>query len=295
MSAFDPADIQTWVSDFYLLENRFGNILLCAFWLCPHVTIQWNTGMDRGNTVKEKMQITAYEVIEGPMVLQAAERTRQWMDDSIDRFAYRCLPVAIANQLGWDVLCPVAFTVKWNGKEDLNAIQIKFHGQESPLISSHFGHGVLTFTLGYLFRTTRSHNLWIKGPTNCPKDGIAPIEGLIETDWAPFSFTMNWQFTRKRHKVHFDKDEPVCTIFPYPRHYIGKFDPKLKVINENQKLYKQYTQWQEDRNKFIKDLKVSGSDAQKEGWQRSYMKGENQTGETFAGHQTKVRTQDFKR
>ena len=55
--------------------------------------------MDWGNTVEEKMQITAYEVIEGPMALQAAERTRKWMDESVDRFAYRCLPVAIANQL----------------------------------------------------------------------------------------------------------------------------------------------------------------------------------------------------
>jgi hypothetical protein len=247
------------------------------------------------NAVKENMQITAYEVIEEPMALQTAERTRQWMNDTVDRFAYRCLPLAIANQVGWDVLCPVAFTAKWNGKEDVNAIQIKFNGQESSLISSHFGHGILTFTLGYLFRTTKSHNLWVKGPTNCPKDGIAPLEGLIETDWAPFSFTMNWKFTRPRHKVRFEEGEPICRILPYPRHYIRKFDPQIQSISRNAKLYNQYVEWRKTRATFIDDLKDAKSDAAKAKWQRTYMKGQNQTGNTFAGHQTKIQMKDFRR
>ena len=51
----------------------------------------------RETSVKEKLQITAYEVIEDPMPLRSAQRTRQWMDDTVDRFAYRCLPVGMAN------------------------------------------------------------------------------------------------------------------------------------------------------------------------------------------------------
>lgn len=241
------------------------------------------------------MQIIAYEVVEEPMVLQSAERSREWMSASVDRFAYRCLPVAIANQMGWDILCPVAFTAKWNGKDDLKGIQIKFHGETSPLISSHFGSGVLTFTLGYLFRTSKSHNLWIKGPTNSPKDGIAPLEGLVETDWAPFSFTMNWKFTRKRHKVSFEKGEPICRIMPYPRHYLRKFDPQIQNLNQNATLYAQYVEWRKSRMTFIDDLKDADSDAAKEKWQRSYMKGESQAGNSFAGHETKIQMADFKR
>ncbi len=251
--------------------------------------------MQRRRNVKEKLEITAYEVVEDPMPLRTMNRRRDWMDETQDRFAYRCLPLAIANQVGWEILCPAAFTARWNGKEGLDAIQIKFDGAKSALIGSHFGHGVLTFSLGYLFRTTKSHNLWVKGPTNQPRDGIAPLEGLIETDWAPFTFTMNWQFTRQRHKVRFEKGDAVCTIMPYPRHYIGKFEPRLKVINEDRKLYDQYIKWREDRLAFNEDLKKAGSEAAKSGWQRSYMKGEDQAGNTFSGHQTKIRTRDFSR
>jgi hypothetical protein len=243
--------------------------------------------------MKEKLEITAYEVVEDPPPLRTANRRREWMDDTQDRFAYRCLPLSIANQTGWEVLSPAGFTARWNGKAGLDAISIKFDEAPSPLVGSHFGHGVLTFNLGYLFRTTKAHNLWVKGPTNQFKDGIAPLEGIIETDWTPFTFTMNWQFTRKRHKIRFEKDEPMCTVLPYPRHYVGKFDPQLKVINENPKLYKQYVAWKDDREQFLRDLKDPDSDATKEGWQRTYMKGEDQFGKAFAGHQTKVRTRDF--
>jgi hypothetical protein len=43
---------------------------------------------------------------------------------------------------------------------------------------------------------------------NSPKDGIAPLTGVIETDWLPYPFTMNWQMTRPG-SVRFDKDEAV--------------------------------------------------------------------------------------
>jgi hypothetical protein len=45
------------------------------------------------------------------------------------------------------------------------------------------------------------------------KDGIQPLVGLIETDWLPFPFTMNWIFTRPG-TVKFEKGEPFCFITP---------------------------------------------------------------------------------
>jgi len=245
--------------------------------------------------MKEKMRITAYEVVDEPMPLRTAQRPRDWIEDLPDRFANRCLPLMVANQVGWEILNPVPFAARWNGKVGLDAIKISFHDESSTLIGSHFGSGVLTFSLGYLFRTSKSHNLWVKGPANRPKDGIAPLEGIIETDWAPFTFTMNWQFTRRRHKVSFEKDEPIATVLPYPRHYVRKFEPRLQVINENAKLYQQYIDWRDDRTKFNEELQQSGSEAQKQRWQRTYMKGQDTAGNVFAGHETKVQMKEFKR
>jgi len=40
---------------------------------------------------------------------------RQWMDETSDRYAYRCLPLTMANSTGWDILCPFTLDIEWTG------------------------------------------------------------------------------------------------------------------------------------------------------------------------------------
>ena len=152
------------------------------------------------------LRLIAYEhtnVIE-PVAVRKASPQRDWMDATHHRFAYRCLPLVIANQAGWMISCPATFRAHWSGGSGLSAITIHIpegQGGYGPLppqlfIASHFGSGVLTFSLPYLFRTSPGYNLWVKGPVNMIKDGIQPLEGMVETDWAHATFTMNWKFTR---------------------------------------------------------------------------------------------------
>src|SRR5438552_14789280 len=103
----------------------------------------------------------AYELVPGSnMPLLAATVDRAWMDETRDRFAYRCLPLNIANQAGWMMPCPVSFSAIWDGGRDLECVRIACERPEgNRWISSHFGSGVVTFSLPYLFRTPPSINL----------------------------------------------------------------------------------------------------------------------------------------
>ncbi len=56
----------------------------------------------------------------------AAPPTRPWMDASPDRFAYRCLPMLIANQSGWLILNDISFEAKWNGESADDGVEIRF-------------------------------------------------------------------------------------------------------------------------------------------------------------------------
>ena len=80
-----------------------------------------------------------------------------------------------------------------------------------------------------------------------------------------------------------------------PRHYARKFGATIRNLNENPKLYQQYVDWRDERLRFNEELKIEGSDAAKKGWQRSYMKGENTSGNTFADHEAKIQMKDFSR
>ena len=128
--------------------------------------------------------------------IKKGTRKREWMDLTDQKFAYRCLPMIMANELGWDVLSEIAFRATWNGNNSPNSISIDFLDQDNPhntQVLSHFGYGILTFHLGFLFKTNTDINMYVKGVPNQTKDAIQPLEGLIETDWLPFTFTMNWQ------------------------------------------------------------------------------------------------------
>jgi len=242
---------------------------------------------------KPEQAITAYSVTAEPLQIETGKQQREWMDNTIDRFAYRCLPLVIANQAGWDLLCPCTFTAEWNGLVTADSVSIDFADKPSPMVTTHFGSGVLTFSVGYLMQTPPQTNLWIRGPVNMPKDGISPLEGLFEADWAPYTFTMNWKFTRANHPVSFTEGEPICRIFPMPRHYLESFQPAIKSVNDNPDFKGEYDQWNAARTEFIQQLGDAESDAAREKWQRSYMKGAKPDGAIEPDHQSKLHLKPF--
>ncbi len=52
-------------------------------------------------------QLLLYPYSRGRPAIRPAESKRQWMDDSPQSYAYRCLPLTIANTHGWEILCGV--------------------------------------------------------------------------------------------------------------------------------------------------------------------------------------------
>ena len=236
------------------------------------------------------MKLIAY-VAEGHRVsIRPAPLERAWMGATDQRFAYRCLPLNIANAHGWEILCPSGFVAAWNGGRGKDAIEVfPDAGTDAPAVS-HFAHGVLTFHVPCLFRTEEAFDLMVQGPVNRPKDGIAPLSGVIETDWAPYSFTMNWLFTRPGATVRFEKDEPYCHIFPVRRGQLEAFAPEVRPLSENAELQRQHDDWIAGRGEFIRELQQENSPARDEGWQRSYYRG---TGTHVPN--TRLRLKEFER
>jgi hypothetical protein len=153
---------------------------------------------------------------------------------------------------------------------------------------------VLTFDIGCLFRTEPGVNLWVSGPVNAPKDAIAPLTGIVETDWAPYTFTMNWLFTRKNQLVRFVKGEPVCCIFPLARGLIESVEPEIRSLESDPALRADYLGWRVGRSQFLKDLPKPGSPAHESKWQKTYFRGQRPDGSAGSpAHQTKLQLKEF--
>lgn len=50
-------------------------------------------------------KLVAYTIDAHAIDIRPAPLERDWMDTSDRRFAYRCLPLNIANAHGWELLC----------------------------------------------------------------------------------------------------------------------------------------------------------------------------------------------
>lgn len=226
--------------------------------------------------------------------IRPAEAKREWMDRTADAFAYRCLPLNIANAHGWEVLAPSSFEAMWNGGSNRADLTIRMIGQHEPAYApvSLFGNGVLTIHMHGLFRTPPGWNLWVSGPPNLPKDGIYPLTGIVETDWSPYTFTMNWQVTRPHHWIRFDKGEPVCFFFPVRRGLLESIEPRIVAFEKNPELLRQFNDWRESRDTFYKTLPAGSGTG--DSWQKRYYRGVDMHDRCpVADHETKLRVNPF--
>ncbi|QDU64255.1 hypothetical protein Pan216_51440 [Planctomycetes bacterium Pan216] len=251
---------------------------------------------DEGRPIAECPENTliAYQCCDTSQPIQRAQPQRQWMDQTRDRFAYRCLPLTIANQHGWELLNPTPFRVYWDGGQAPENLHFEWpEGKPDSWITGHFGEGVLTFSLAFLFRTPVGVNLYVKGPVNRYKDGIHALEGIVETDWLTATFTMNWKLTRTNNWVEFHQDEPICHIFPIARGTIDQFEPEIRMMTDDPEMLEAFNAWSRSRSSFLKDLKVEGSEARRQGWQKEYFQGAADQGIRWSQHQTHLSVKEF--
>ena len=224
-------------------------------------------------------QLICYQLSDVAPAIVPAVPERQWMDATPERFSYRCLPLTIANSMGWELLLPFAIRAEWNGGPELSDIEVTAPGGETVdrFAASHFGSAVLTFQTRYLFRTEPGVALWVRGSPNRPKDGIAPLEGIVETDWLSFTFTMNWMFTRPG-RVEFAKDEPYCFISPVGYHALDNITPEIRPIASDPDLQAAYEDYKKRRLDFNEKLARNDEATLQQGWQKWYFRGQTPDG-----------------
>lgn len=227
------------------------------------------------------MQLTAHPLTPDAPEIVPAPRARKWLKSNAN--PNRCLPLTIANQSGWWVLNPAPFIAFC--EVDTGVVQIEYEkGWKVPLFPAkhHFGHGVMTYDLPFIWQTEPGWNLHVRGPANYPLLGAYCLEGIFEADWAKIPVPSNWQLEPGRY-IHFPKDFPIAQIAPVPRRALEEFEPKVEFSQQAIDNASEYYAFRGEEF------------ALKEGTRplRGYFKGESPTGEEFQDHQVNVTLSSF--
>lgn len=218
------------------------------------------------------------------LTIEPAGMKRKWMDETNQEYAYRCLPLNIANQHGWAIYLNQDVVAKWDGEK------IDIPSNCYDMAVSHFGHGILSFSLPFLVRLDPGYNLYITGAPNHHIKGVHPCTGIFEADWAPYSFTMNWRFESKNEYITFSQKDPICFFFPVKRDLVPNTVTKMSKLEDQEKEYiEQYRKFHAQRNSFNLDEWPSG-------WQKHYFQGTYPDRSKCPGldHQTKLKLNTFK-
>lgn len=231
-------------------------------------------------------RLIAFRLQPPQLTLMRSPIERDWMSNTRDRFAYRCLPLLLANQSGWVVLNAGRVTVTWNGGSDPVDCHVESKGCPDPPLS-HFGSGIVTWRIPFLFRTPAGWNLLMRGPVNHPKDGASSLEGIIETDWAVQPAFHSWKVTRLSHPVTWEDGEPICLIVPQRRGELETWDPVIHDVSDDRPLLDQYAAFSRSRTEF--------NHMRPAAWQKHYFLGTSPGGASAPAraHQTKLSLREF--
>lgn len=236
--------------------------------------------------------LTAYEVADTTgWEIVPAPYQRQWMEETPGRGAYRCLPLSMANQAGWLIRAPFSFSANWNGAVDPAGVTLDFDTEPERAarsVLSHFGTGILTFQLPFLFRTPPGIGLLVRGAPNWPVVNFAALEGLVETDWNPASFTMNWKILEPDRPVVFRREWPVCFLQPFDLNLPESLGTARRPLGEEPAEQEHYTEWRSSRAAFMES-----EERKKGGWQRDYFQGIDAKGNVVPTHRTSFRLSAF--
>ena len=220
---------------------------------------------------------------------------RDWMEATQNKFAYRCLPLTIANQTGWWVYNPIGFTAFWRGDNAAGGVHFLFDSrpdQWSGWVNNQFGHGIITWNTPFLLRTRpQGSRLLITGPANHFKDRVQPLTAIIESDWMVMSFTMNWKITAPNVTLRFEVGEPLFQLIPLASNLCSNLEEskvRYMKLDDDPEVADAYRRWSEDRTQFHRQKKEG--DVRPDDWQKDYFQGRHPAvPNPISGHVTRIK------
>jgi len=253
-----------------------------------------------------QLEVTIFQIADDSLLMQNrsdgtgwdwcwADWQREWMDATPSRFAYRCLPITIANQTGLWVKNPVGFTATWRGSSSPESIDFQFDESAeiwTRWVSNEFGAGIITWNTPFLFRTKPAGSrLLVSGPANSFKDNAHPLTAILESDWMTMSFTMNWKIIRPGAPVRFEAGEPLFQSISLSSNPCADIEGALvtyKKLDDDPDLSRAYREWDQSRKRFMERSRAG--ELKPDEWQRDYFLGRDGAGQKLAPlHMTKVK------
>lgn len=144
--------------------------------------------------------------------------------------ARHCLPLAMANSLGYILSAPTTFRVSWSGEEsEQSKIEI-FDENFNKIVTNHSAPGTFTIQYPLVPKTNKNYFTYIKGIPNI-RTKFNVMEGLLESWWFEGLFGVVCLLNQPCDFI-INKGDPIATILIFHKDGIS-FDLNVKPFDHS--------------------------------------------------------------
>lgn len=199
-----------------------------------------------------------------------AVRHREWWEDNraTSDHARHCLPLSMANSLGFYILSPGTFKVSWNGDVHSRANVQHIEKSSHYEVDNHAAFGSFTVQAKFVPVTDDPGDfVYIKGIPNQRGVPYSCMEAVIEAWWSVGNFGLVYMLNQPGEFI-INKGQPIAHMFLY-------HGSAGAVVGELYEGYPEgFAEWQKKRSRpdYVKDF--------------DYMTGRTSSGEKVNTHIT---------
>ena len=200
--------------------------------------------------------LTLLKTHQSAPIIKQSRIKRDWMDDTYNKHAYRCLPVSAANVNGWEIILQKEVRVIWEGgnsipritNSDSDGVTVEY---ENRVIADCNKVGMIDFRLAWVFQTDPGYETWLMGSPNYFVDGAVALSAVLPSSWWPDETQFNWKITKINEEVIFPEGTPIAFFFVY-KNELEDITISTKNLWEDQELFQARKSYNEAKmNKMI--------------------------------------------
>ena len=157
--------------------------------------------------------LNAYKTNPDAFDLAPLPVTRDWMDATPEKHAYRCFPVTLANTIGWTLSAKEDISFIWDGIVDTTDSHVKILQGEKIAYTGR-GQATVSFNTGLIFRSEKDISLMVLPLPNYFIKDFTPMASVISTSFYPHDMPLAIRVLQENKEITIKAGDPIAVILP---------------------------------------------------------------------------------
>jgi hypothetical protein len=224
-----------------------------------------------------KNNIVVYRGDKNSAEINQVSIKREWMDQTDNKHAYQCMPVSLANTLGWAISFPEDISFIWDGICDTSDTHIKII-KGHKYCSTARANATVSFNTYLTFKTSENITTLVMPVPNQFNENAQCFTTLITTSFYKSMIPIAWKVLKPNIEINIPAGQPVAVIIPISLTELQNFEVNI----ENGSILEKFQNEIQENLQYVKEKSKIGK------FTHLYRKAKNSKGESVGNHEVQT-------